>query len=99
MLSLKNGKELIRIGICMHIADNYIALRESDVEIIDLPILIADEGIHLKLHRCKEYIHEISEGPVKQLIASCLVHSQERRPSITMVYEIITDIVTSNILI
>ena len=51
------------------------------------------------LYRCQIYIDEISEGPVKQLIASCLVDNEKRRPSITMVSETITDIVTSNILI
>ena len=51
------------------------------------------------LYRCHTYIVEISEGPVKQLIASCLVDNEKRRPSIKMVSETITDIVTSNILI
>ena len=73
----------------------------GDEEILRLPTrgFAAEGRLRLSLHRCQEYIHEISEGPVKQLIASCLVHNEKRRPSITMVYETITDIVTSKILI
>ena len=43
----------------------------------------------------KEYIHEISEGPIKQLIVSCVMDKQKKRPPITVVRESITDIVTS----
>ena len=62
-------------------------------------VVIVPEGFQSPLHRCQNYVYEISEGPVKQLIASCLEYNQNRRPSITMVYKAITDIVTSNILI
>ena len=66
---------------------------------LETDVVIVPEGFQSPLHRCQNFIYEISEGPVKQLIESCLVDNQNRRPSITMVYETITDIVTSNILI
>ena len=59
-------------------------------------IAFAIDRSNSPLYACRNYIDEISEGPVKQLIASCLEHNKRRRPSITMVYETITDIVTSN---
>ena len=68
-----------------------VGLHRNLFETISVP-----NGFQSPLYRCQNYIHEISEGPVKQLIESCLVHNQERRPSIIIVYEAITDIVTSN---
>ena len=52
-------------------------------------------GFRSSLSRCQDFIHQISEGPVKQLIESCLIRRQNKRPPITAVYESITDIVTS----
>ena len=67
---------------------------EPDVVIVpegfQSPLYIDAKTMFMKLVR----VH-----PVRQLIASCLVHNEKRRPSITMVYETITDVVTSNILI
>ena len=46
----------------------------------------------------RKYSHHISEGPIKLLIKSCFIHDQKKHPPITMVYESVTDIVTSKCL-
>ena len=49
----------------------------------------------LSLATFKEHIHQISEGPIKQLIISCVMYEQKKCPPVTVVHESITDIVTS----
>ena len=63
---------------------------------------IAMEGamilLSLSLATFKEYIHQIGERPIKQLMISCVMHEQKKRPSMTVVHKSITDIVTSKCL-
>ena len=50
-----------------------------------------------QLIRCCHYIDEISDGPVKQLLKLCLMKDEKERPSISLVYERISDIMISEI--
>ena len=47
-----------------------------------------------EVERRKDYIDQISEGSLKQLVITCLDNDQERRPPISLVSERITSIIT-----
>ena len=53
------------------------------------------EGHHSSLYMCQEHIYHINEGPVKELIRSCLENDQTKRPPITLVHEGISNIMKS----
>ena len=50
-----------------------------------------------QVERRKHYIDQINKGPLKQLVIACLDNNQEKRPSISVVSERITSIVTGNL--
>ena len=47
-----------------------------------------------EVERRQDYIDQIREGPLKQLVITCLDNDQERRPPISVVSERITSIIT-----
>ena len=64
-----------------------------------LPLSVVDLKSRKKItvsevERCKQYIDQISEESLKQLVITCLNSDQARRPLISLVNEKITSMIT-----